>query len=152
MKLTTASFTVRAIMAQSVTWKRAAEAEGFASVGSWAGRALDAYLRHRAKAGLPLPLAWHFGSFTVALDDGRTPELRGLVSPPFAIFHGTGASVIPRGTHRHTLTYLPTRRIVATFRTSRDCKALAAELARLWVRGNGSEPSGNPAPVLTYPA
>jgi hypothetical protein len=125
-------------MAQSVTWKRAAESEGFASCGQWLARAADAYLRLRAKAGIPLPLAWSFGRFPVALDDGTTPELRGFVSPPFGIFHGTGAGPIPTGsTHLHSLVYLPGRRIVATFRTFRSCKALAAELAGVWARSGG---------------
>jgi len=54
--LKVAAFTVHASMAQSIAWKRAAEAEGFASVGSWASLALDAYLKARARAGRPLPL------------------------------------------------------------------------------------------------
>lgn len=37
-----ASFTVHASADQSARWKRAAEAEGYASVGTWASRALDA--------------------------------------------------------------------------------------------------------------
>ena len=90
------------------------------------------------KAGLPLPLAWHLGRFPVVLDDGRTPELRGWVSTPFGVFHGSGAGPIPCGsTHLHTLVYLPARRIVATFKHSRQCRALAAELAAVYARSDG---------------
>ena len=89
----TASFTVRASMPQSIAWKRAAESEGFASCGAWLARAADAYLRLRVKAGLPLPLAWRHGTVRVRLDDGREPELRGWVSPPFGTFHGSAEPV-----------------------------------------------------------
>jgi hypothetical protein len=127
-------------MPQSVAWKRAADAEGFRSVGAWLARAADAYLKVRAKAGLPLPLAWHLGRFPVRLEDGTEPELRGFVSPPFGIFHGSGGGPIPQGsTHCQTLVYLPARRIVATFRYAREAKALAAELAGVWARGGGGE-------------
>jgi hypothetical protein len=133
-----ASFTVRASMPQSVTWKRAAEAEGFASCGAWLARAADAYLKLRAKAGIPLPLAWRHGTLRVRLDDGREPELRGWVSPPFGTFHGSGAGPIPcGGTHLHSLVYLPGRRIVATFRNARECRTLAAELASAYARSDG---------------
>ena len=37
--------------------------------------------------------------------------------------------VIPRGsTHTYSLVYLPERRLLATFRYARHCRALAAEL------------------------
>jgi hypothetical protein len=148
-KLKTASFTVRATMAQSVTWKRASDAEGFPSVGSWAACALDAYLKHRAKAGLPLPLAWHLGRFRVKLEDGTEPEVRGFLSPPFGTFHGSGAGPIPQGsTHCQTLVYLPGRRIVATFRYMRQCKALAAELAGVWARSGGEEGDIRAGPLI----
>jgi hypothetical protein len=133
-----ATFTVRASMPQSVTWKRAAEAEGFPSCGAWLSRAADAYLRLRAKAGLPLPLAWRLGSFPVVLDDGTVPELRGWVSTPFGTFHGSGDGPIPPGgTHLHSLVYLPGKRIVATFRYARQARALAAELASVYARSDG---------------
>src|ERR1700681_621584 len=144
-----ATFSVRASMPQSIAWKRAAEAEGFPSVGSWAANALDAYLKIRAKAGIPLPLAWRLGRFPVALDDGAAPELRGWVSPPFGIFHGTGAGPIPAGsTHLHTLVYLSARRIVATFKTTRQCKALAAELAGVWARHGGEAEDIRAGPLI----
>ena len=147
----TASFTVRADVRQSARWKQAAEAEGFPSVGAWLAGAADAYLKVRAKAGLPVPLAWRRGRFRVELQ-GCEAELPGFVSPPFGAFRGTEEGRGVRSCHRFTLVYVPTRRILATVSTFRECKALASELARLWVRGDGTEPSGNPAPVLTYPA
>ncbi len=144
-----ATFTVRASMPQSVAWRRAAESEGFASVGAWAANALDAYLRLRVKAGIPLPLAWRHGTVRVRLDDGREPELRGWVSPPFGTFHGSGAGPIPCGsTHLHTLVYLPGRRIVATFRNARQCRALAAELAGVWARSGGEEGDIRAGPLI----
>src|SRR4029077_9491622 len=85
-----ATFTVHATVEQSARWKQAAQAEGFPSAGAWLARAADAYLKVRAKAGLPLPLAWRIGMrFIVRLMDGREVEVRGVASPPFAIFRGT---------------------------------------------------------------
>ena len=46
---------------------------------------------------------------------------------------------------QHTLAYLPDGRILATLGTYRECRALAAELARAWVRWGGKEPPGKPA-------
>ena len=57
-----ATFTVHATAEQSIRWKRAAEAEGHRSAGTWLAAAADAYLRVRAKAGHPLPLAWRHGT------------------------------------------------------------------------------------------
>jgi hypothetical protein len=147
--LKVASFSVRASMPQSIAWKHAADAEGFRSVGAWLSRAADAYLRLRARAGLPLPLAWHLGRFHVRLEDGTEPELRGFVSPPFGIFHGSGSGPLPLGsTHCQTLVYLPGRRIVATFRYARECKALAAELAGVWARGGGEGEDIRAGPLI----
>ena len=128
-----ASFTVRATMPQSIRWKRAAEGEGFASVGSWAARALDAYLEHRTRAGRPIPLAWSRGAFPVLLE-GQEVTLRGMVSPPFGVFRGTDAGPVNRGCGRFTLVHVPARRIVATLRTLRQCQALASELAPIFAR------------------
>lgn len=128
-----ASFTVRASMAQSVRWKQAAEGEGFASVGSWAGRALDAYLEARTRAGRPIPLAWHRGTVRVVLD-GQKVTLKGWVSPPFAIFRGTVDGPGGRGSKLQTLVHLPAGRIIATLRSHRQCRALAAELAPIFAR------------------
>ena len=69
-----ATFTVRASAEQSRRWKMAAEADGHRSAGSWLGAAADAYLKVRAKAGLPLPLAWRHGTFHVRLEDGAGSE------------------------------------------------------------------------------
>ena len=74
-----ASFTVHATAEQSIRWKRAAEAEGHRSAGTWLAAAADAYLRVRARAGQPLALAWHLGAFTARLMDGREVQVRGMV-------------------------------------------------------------------------
>ncbi|MEA2559528.1 MAG: hypothetical protein QOH06_1032 [Acidobacteriota bacterium] len=126
-----AAFTVRATMPQSIRWKQAAEGEGFASVGSWAGRALDAYLEARTRAGRPIPLAWHRGSFRVALD-GHAVPVRGMVSHPFGAFRGTAEG--PGTCQRFTLVHIPARRVIATLRTILQCKALASELAPIFAR------------------
>jgi hypothetical protein len=148
-----ASFTVHADARQSARWKQAAEGEGFPSVGAWLAGAADAYLKARARAGMPIPLAWRRGRFHVELQGGEVVEVYGQVSPPFGSFCGTSEGPSSySGRKRHTLVYVPSRRILATLRTYGQSRALAAELARLWVRGDGSEPSGDPRPVLTYPA
>lgn len=128
-----ASFTVRASMAQSVRWKQAAEGEGFASVGSWAARALDAYLEARTRAGRPIPLAWHRGTVRVVLD-GQEVTLKGWASPPFGIFCGTVNGPGVRGSKLQTLVHLPAGRIIATLRSHRQCRALASELAPTFAR------------------
>ena len=108
-------------MPQSIRWKQAAEAEGFRSAGAWLAVAADAYLKVRAKAGLPLPLAWHLGTFKARLMDGREVEVRGMVSPPFGVFQGTSHG--PDRNKLRTLTHLPSHRIIATLRSSRQCRA-----------------------------
>jgi len=143
-----AAFTVRASMPQSIAWKRAAGAEGFASVGAWAGNALDAYLRLRVKAGIPLPLAWHLGRFSVRLEDGAEPEVRGWIARPFGIFRGNEAGPGYHGCHTYTLAYLPARRIVASFRYARHCRALAAELAGVWARSGGEDGDIRAGPLI----
>jgi hypothetical protein len=146
-----ATFTVHATAQQSARWKQAAEGEGFPSVGGWLAAAADAYLKIRARAGLPVPLAWRKGLFRVELESGET-TVRGYVSPPFGVFYGTPAGVPSyQGRHRYTLVYLPSRRVLATLGTYRQAQALAGELARLWYRGDGAEPSGNAAPILQNP-
>lgn len=135
-----ATFSMRASMPQSIAWKKAADLEGFSSVGSWAACALDAYLKMRAKAGLPLPLIWRRGRFRVVFEDGADLEIPGWISRPFGHFHGTPGGPIPSGsTHCQTLVYLPARRIVATFRYAREARALAAELSGLWARSGGED-------------
>ena len=127
-----ASFTVRATMPQSIRWKQAADSEGFASVGSWAGRALDAYLEGRKRAGRPIPLAWHRGAIRVVLD-GTEATVQGMVSPPFAYYRGSSAG--PDRNKPRTLVNLRTGQIIATLRTARQCQALASELAPAYARG-----------------
>ncbi|HEX4963562.1 MAG TPA: hypothetical protein VF173_22220 [Thermoanaerobaculia bacterium] len=144
-----ATFTVRASMAQSVAWKRAAESEGFASCGAWLAGAADAYLKLRVKAGLPLPLVWRHGRFRVTLEDGTDLEVPGWISRPFGLFHGSPDGPLPWGrTHCYTLVYLPGRRIVATFRYARQCRALAAELAGVWARSGGEEGDIRAGPLI----
>ncbi len=67
-RLRVASFTVHATAVQSARWKQAAEAEGFHSAGAWLACAADAYLKARARAGQPVPLAWRLGVFKAVLD------------------------------------------------------------------------------------
>lgn len=147
----TATFTVHATADQSARWKRAAEAEGYASVGSWASRALDAYLKQRIAAGAPVPLSWSWGAVRAVLQDGTAREVRGWIAPPFGFYRGSGDGKIRRGTKVFTLVYTPTGRLLGTFRYASHCKALASDLARTWVRwdGAGAEPpSQDPRPIV----
>ncbi len=134
MKVVT--FTVRATLAQSERWKRAADAEGFASAGAWLAEAADAYLKVRARAGRPLPLGWHVGRFPVLLEGGEAVTLPGFVSPPFGAFRGTAEGRGYRACRRYSLVYLPERRIIATLRSYGQCKALASEMAPVMIRGD----------------
>ena len=135
-----ASFTVRASQEQAIRWNRAAAAEGFQATGQWIARAVDAYLRVRAKAGLPLPLAWRrFGRFPVRLENGEEVAIRGAISPPFGVYRGDAEGPKRTGRH-HCLVYIPERRIVASLRSSRQAKALAAELAPVLIRGDPLTP------------
>jgi hypothetical protein len=147
-QLKTATFTVRGTMPQSIRWKQVAEGEGFASVGSWAARALDAYLEARARAGRPIPLAWHRGRFPVLLEGGEPVTLPGFISPPFGAFRGGLGGPVGMGVHRYSLVYLEQRRILATLRSYRQCQALASDLARLWARWGGAEPVQDASAVL----
>ncbi|HSG38567.1 MAG TPA: hypothetical protein VLE27_02920 [Thermoanaerobaculia bacterium] len=129
-----ATFTVHATAEQSIRWKRAAQAEAHPSVGSWLAGAADAYLKVRARAGLPLPLAWRHGvTFRVRLMDGQEIEVRGVTSPPFGVYQGTSHG--PDRNHLRTLVHLPTARVIATLKSSRQCRILAAELAPALLRG-----------------
>jgi hypothetical protein len=140
-----ASFTVHATAEQSVRWKRAAEAEGHRSAGTWLAAAADVYLKVRTKAGLPLPLAWRLGLFAVHLEGGELVTINGKMSPPFGAFSGTanGPASYP-GSRRHSLVHLPDARIIATLRSYRQCQALASELAPVLLRGG----LPNPAPIV----
>jgi hypothetical protein len=137
----TASFTVRATEKQSLRWKRAADAEGHASVGTWLADAADAYLQHRASAGRPLPLSWRRGRFPVLLEDGEV-TVRGFTSEPFHAFRGTFKGADPLGDH-YSLVYCG--RIMATLKTYAQCKALASELAPVLIRG---DPSTDPDRII----
>lgn len=128
-----ASFTVHATAEQSIRWKRAAEGEGHRSAGTWLAAAADAYLRVRARAGQPIALAWHLGAFTVHLMDGREVKVRGMVSPPFGLYIGTAHG--PDRNKWRTLVHLPSGRVVATLKSSRQCRALAGEIAPTLLRG-----------------
>jgi len=141
--LKTASFTVHATVEQSARWKRAAEAEGHRAAGTWLAAAADAYLKARARAGLPLPLVWGKGKVRVDLEDGSTVELKGWRSRPFGLYRGDPSGPGRKGRHAFTLVYLPDRRPVATFRYAGHCRALAAELAGPLIRGiPPPDPSG----------
>jgi hypothetical protein len=145
--LKTAAFTVKANAVQSAHWKQAAEAEGFTSVGAWLAGAADAYLKIRARAGLPIPLAWRTGVFNVVLSSGETERVQGKMAPPFAYYQGTERQPANgRGKRRFTLVYLPTSRTLATLKYTHDCKTLAAELARTWMKGE--EPEARAGPLI----
>ena len=147
--LKVATFTVRATMRQSVRWKQAAEAAGHASVGTWLAEAADAHLDALHRAGRPVPLAWRKGRFSVRLEGGEVVPVKGHASPPFGAFSGTEEGPATyQGRHRYVLVFLPDCRILATLHSFRQCKALASELARLWVRWGGSEPAEDSAPVF----
>ena len=144
-----ASFHVRATMAQSVAWKRASEAHGHASVGTWIAEAVDRYLDALKRAGKPIPLAWNrFGRFKVRFMDGREVEVPGRTSPPFGIYRGNAMGTLGEGAKRHSLGFIPGARIVATLHSERACKELASDLSRVWTRWGGSEPTEDPAPLL----
>ncbi len=133
-RLRVAHFTVHATAQQSARWKQAAEAEGFASAGAWLACAADAYLKARARAGQPLPLAWRRGRFRARLLDGAEPELWGWIAEPFGFYRGDATGPGRPGCKTYTLTYLPELRMLGTLRLARECKALAADLARQWIR------------------
>ncbi|MEA2691385.1 MAG: hypothetical protein QOJ16_772, partial [Acidobacteriota bacterium] len=127
--LKVASFTVHATAEQSARWKRAAEAEGHRAAGTWLAAAADAYLKARARAGAPVPLAWHRRRFSVILEGAEAVTVSGHVSPPFGSFAGTQEGPAAyAGRRRHVLMHLPSGRIIATLRSFAHCKALAAEL------------------------
>ena len=132
-RLKVATYTVHADQGQALRWNRAAQAEGFRSTGTWLAMAADAYLRARTKAGHPLPLAWHQGAFTARLMDGRELQVRGMVSPPFGIFRGTSHG--PDRNKLRTLVHISSGKVIATLKSSRQCRALASEIAPSLLRG-----------------
>jgi hypothetical protein len=119
-KLKTASFTVRTMKRQSLRWKRAADAEGHRSVGTWIPEAVDRHLDALQRAGKPLPLAWGKGRFRVRLEDGIELELAEWMARPFGIFRGTAVGPSYHGRHLYTFANLPSLKLVATFRTARQ--------------------------------
>ena len=131
-QMKTVAFTVRGTLAQGIRWKQAADADGHLAVGNWLAEAADAYLKARARAGRPLPLAWRQGRFRVLLANGGEVEVRGMLSPPFATFRGTADG--PDRSKVRTLVHVPSRQVIATLRSARQCKALASEIAPLWLR------------------
>jgi hypothetical protein len=79
---------------------------------------------------------------------GGEVEVKGWTALPFGIFRGSAVGLAPRGWRSYSLVYVPTGRVLATLRAAKQCRALASDLARLWVRWEGNEPSEDPAPVL----
>lgn len=135
-RLRTASFTVHGTTAQSARWKQAAEAEGFTSAGQWLAAAADAYLKVRARAGAPVPLAWRRGYFPVLIE-GEERMARGHVSPPFACYRSNAYGEKARTGHVYRLVFLPSGKLLASLSRFREAKALAADLARQWIREQG---------------
>ena len=141
-----ATYTVRASQAQAISWNRAAAGEGYVSTGAWIAAAVDAYLKVRARAGLPIPLAWRLGSFSVWLDGGELVTVKGRLSPPFGSYAGTAAEPSTYASrHRYTLVYIPDSRVIATLRSYRQVQALASELAPVLIRG---DPLPSPGAVV----
>ena len=70
--------------------------------------------------------------------DGRDLQVRGVVSPPFGVFRGTSHG--PDRNKLRTLVHLPSGRIIATLKSSRQCRALASELAPVILRGELPDP------------
>ena len=116
--------------------ERAAEAEEHRAAGTWLAAAADAYLKARARAGNPIPLAWHRGRFRLLLMDGTEIEVHGMISPPFGQYRGTGKGSDENA--KRTLVHIPSGRIIATLRTARQCKALASELAPVYARDDAT--------------
>ena len=134
------TLTVRATLEQSARWKRAADAEGFPSAGAWLAAAADAYLEQQARAGRPLPLSWRKGTYPVRFESGEVRTVRGHLSPPFFAYRG-GADRPDIYSRHFSLIFLPDGRLVASLRSYRQIRALAAELAAGLLRGNLPEPA-----------
>ncbi len=132
-RLTMVTFTVRATEKQSLQWKRWAAAEGHVSVGVWLAFAADRHLEAIRRAGKPIPLGWRQGRFDVALAAGAV-NVRGMISLPFGYYRGDDGRSDIRSSF-FTLVYLPAEKIIATLRSAKQVKALAAELAGALLRG-----------------
>lgn len=136
--LKAAHFTVVASMEQSIRWKQVAQAAG-RQLGSWIAEAADAYIDATAPKPTPpaptyalSPRTWHRGTFRVVLAGGNEVEVEGMTSHPFGYFQGsaTGPSVVTG----RVLVHLPTRRMIASARTTRQIRDMAAELEPAYVR------------------
>ncbi|HSS48162.1 MAG TPA: hypothetical protein VLX28_04380 [Thermoanaerobaculia bacterium] len=82
------------------------------------------------------------------LEDATGAVLRGWTARPFGIFRGSPSGPKREGCKVYTLVYLPARRIVATFKYARQCRALAAELAGVWARSGGEVEDIRAGPVI----
>lgn len=127
----TVQYNCRGSEEQARRWQRATEADGYRSVGAWLAWAADSFLKARARAALPVPLAWSLGSFVVVLD-GQEVKVRGWLSPPFYLFRGTSAGPSYPGRHLYTLCY--GSKIVATLKSAAQCKRLGSEMAPVILR------------------
>jgi hypothetical protein len=140
--LKVAHFTISATMEQSIRWKQVAEAAGH-PVASWLALAADAYLKATtsnptptpANPPPPVPRRWHKGRFRVVLVGGNEVEVEGMTAHPFGYF--TGSATGPRDFAGRILVHLPTRRMIASARTTRQIRDMAAELEPAYVRGEG---------------
>jgi hypothetical protein len=128
------SVIVKATAEQAARWCQAAEVKGCESVGEWLAFAADAYLEVELDAGQPVPLAWQRGAFTVQLAQGKGVEVKGWISPPFGFFHGDANGPRAGRGASYALVFLTTGRVLATLRSARQCRGLAAELAKVYLK------------------
>ncbi|HEX3552485.1 MAG TPA: hypothetical protein VIA62_04570 [Thermoanaerobaculia bacterium] len=140
------SFTVAADRDQADRWGAAAT-EKCMEVPSWLAATADAHLREWARTGQAPPLFWFRDRFLVTVTDTtRRPEIvsevsvQGFISGPFGVFRGSGRGVGAPSSSEHSLTHLPTRRIIATLSLRKSCMALAAELAVLETNWQETDP------------
>jgi hypothetical protein len=132
-----AHFTVVATMEQSIRWKQVAQAAG-RQVGTWIAEAADAYIAGTAPKPTPAPATfatprtWHRGTFLVLLAGGNEVEVEGMTSHPFGYFKGSATG--PSAVAGRVLVHLPTRRMIASARTTRQIRDMAAELEPAYVR------------------
>jgi len=133
-----AHFTVVATMEQSIRWKQVAQPAG-RQLGTWIAEAADAYIDATASKPTPPPPSydlsartWHRGRFRVVLAGGNEILVEGMTSHPFGYFQGSanGPSVVTG----RVLVHLPTRRMIASARTTGQIRDMAAELEPAYVR------------------
>lgn len=87
-------------------------------------------------------MVWTPGTFTVQLRDYSTTksapcEVRGLVSPPWGIYHGNPYQV---GAAGFTVVHLPTGIFYITLARRKHCQALLKELMALRISWDESDP------------